>query len=312
MPRAARRLVLVFLDGVGLGERDPAINPLASAWPSLEALAGRRWTLAEWGAPAADGVVVRALDAGLGFPGLPQSATGQTSLLTGRNAVHAMRGHYGPWPGPTLRALLEQGSLFHDGVAAGGAMLANVYPPGYFAALRGRSLRRSAPVHAAVAAGLPLASVADYDRGDAVAADLDGGFFRAAGSGSTAAGLLDPFDRAAVGEQAERLARLASRHAFTFFDVWLTDQVGHRSDLPMALALLRRLDAFLGRLAASLSEDVTLVVTSDHGNLEDVRTSRHSRAPVPLLARGRGAGAFAAATSLLDVAGGVRAVLAGP
>jgi 2,3-bisphosphoglycerate-independent phosphoglycerate mutase len=86
--------------------------------------------------------------------------------------------------------------------------------------------------------------------------------------------------------------------------------VGHRSDLALGRALLGRLDAFLGALLDALASDVTLLVTSDHGNLEDARTPRHSRSPVPLLARGPNAAAFADAASLVDVAGAVRTVLA--
>jgi 2,3-bisphosphoglycerate-independent phosphoglycerate mutase len=171
-------VLFVFLDGVGLGADDPATNPFAAPWASLRELAGARWVAPEWRERAESGLVVRALDASLGVPGLPQSATGQATLLTGRNAAAAMRGHYGPWPGPTLRALLDAGTLFHDGGAAGGSALANAYPPGYFRALDGGSFRRSATVHAAVAAGLTLASLDAYARGDAVAADLDGGVMR--------------------------------------------------------------------------------------------------------------------------------------
>jgi phosphopentomutase len=61
------------------------------------------------------------------------------------------------------------------------------------------------------------------------------------------------------------------------------------------------------RLLAALYERVNpardlVVVTSDHGNLEDLSTRGHTRAPVPLLAFGRAAGAFVTgATSIRDV-----------
>ena len=37
---------------------------------------------------------------------------GQTTLLTGLNGAEIMRGHYGPWPGPTLKRTLDEGTLF--------------------------------------------------------------------------------------------------------------------------------------------------------------------------------------------------------
>ena len=47
-----------------------------------------------------------------------------------------MNRHYGPWPGPTLKKVLDEGTLFSEVVNSGGkAALANVYPRGYFWAL---------------------------------------------------------------------------------------------------------------------------------------------------------------------------------
>jgi bisphosphoglycerate-independent phosphoglycerate mutase (AlkP superfamily) len=48
-------------------------------------------------------------------------------------------------------------------------------------------------------------------------------------------------------------------------------------------------------------ERTTLVVTSDHGNIEDLSTRSHTQNPVPLMARGWAANAFAGASSLTDV-----------
>ena len=303
------RLLFVFLDGVGLGDADPGHNPLAATWPGLRALSRCDWTAPGWRTRSEAELVTAALDARLGLPGLPQSATGQTTLLTGRNAARAMGRHYGPWPGPTLRALLARGSLFHDGVASGGARLANAYPSAYLAALRmppaaaggarSRRLRRaraSAPVAAAEAAGLTLADSSEPARDRAVPGDLG------LGRAQSGAGV--------VADHARALATLAGQHAFTFFDVWGGDVVGHRQDPATARAFLSRLDAFLPALAAALPRDVTLLVTSDHGNLEDLRRRGHTLAPVPLLAVGPGAAAFAGAGSLLDVAPAARAVLA--
>jgi len=305
------RLLFVFLDGLGLGDGDPAHNPLAAPWPGLRTLTGCDWTAPAWRTRSDAARVTAALDARLGLPGLPQSATGQTTLLTGRNAARAMGRHYGPWPGPTLRALLARGSLFHDGAAAGGARLANAYPAAYLTALRmpptaaggalqrrARRARASAPIAAAEAAGLTLADVGDLARDRAVAGDLGVGRVRA-GTGS-----------AAVASQARALAALASEHAFTFFDVWGGDLVGHRQDPVAARAFLSALDAFVPALVAALPHDVTLLVTSDHGNLDDLRRRGHTLASVPLLALGPGATAFAGARSLLDVAPAVRQVLA--
>lgn len=295
----------MFLDGVGLGDADPDRNPFAAvATPALDQLAAGSWLAPE--ARDEAGVLAARIDATLGAPGLPQSATGQSALLSGRDAVAAMNGHYGPWPGPTLKRFLEDGELFawasarfgREAIAWGAA-----YPPGFFDALDRGRLRLNAPAHAARHAGVPLPDLDAYRRGEAVAADLDGAWFASRGVEPPEGHLPGPRGAELAGR---RLARRAAEHAFTFLDVWATDRAGHRADAGEARALVERLDAFLAGVLAGRDAGTTVVVTSDHGNLEDLTHGRHTIAAVPLLAVGPGAAAFRGAASLLDVAPGVR------
>lgn len=293
---------------MGLGEPDPAINPLAAvALPVLTRLVGAR---PDRLAPphTAEGVVFRPVDATLGHDGLPQSATGQTTILTGLNGADLMNGHYGPWPGPTLTRWLQHGTLFHDGEAAAGAALANTFPPRYFVTQGRRRHRPNAPVVAARAAGVRLRGLDDYQAGAAVAPDLDGAGLARLGE-SAMAGVA----AAGVAGTAATLTRLAAEYSFTFVDVWVTDGYGHDRDLAGASRFLVTLDALLALLvydpAGPVAAGATLLVTSDHGNLEDLSVKGHTRNPVPLLAAGPGADEFVDATSLLDVAPGVRRVI---
>ncbi|HEX7002200.1 MAG TPA: hypothetical protein VF164_10965 [Trueperaceae bacterium] len=278
---------------------EPATDPISTAHtPALD-------RLREQGSPAgARDVVYRELDATLGHPGLPQSATGQATLLTGRNGADAMDGHYGPWPGPTLQRLLDAGNLFHDGVRAGGACLANAYPEGYFEARRGRRFRLNSVAYAAVSAGVPQLNAADHDAGRAVPSDLQGEHLPREG------GPLGPIGSARV------LSELAALNAFTLLDVWLTDSLGHMRKLEEARRLVERIDQAVGYLVdaedGAVARGATLIITSDHGNLEDATVATHTRNPVPLYAVGPGAGVFAGAAGLMDVAPAVRQVLSGP
>lgn len=205
-----------------------------------------------------------------------------------------MKGHYGPWPGPTLKRVLDEGTVFSEVLGAGGKVtFANAFPPGYFTALASGKQRVNVPVYAAQAAGISLRTSADYDAGRAISADLDGGYL----------GTPEPLTEAGA-----RLARLAGEADLTFFDFWLSDTAGHRWTFAEAVALVERLDGFLAGLVPALG-GVTLLVTSDHGNLEDKATRSHTRNPVPLLALGPQADYFAAAESLLDVAPALRRAL---
>ena len=298
-------VLFVFLDGVGFGATDPERNPFAAvATPALDGLVGGAWSAPKERADA-DATATR-IDATLGVPGLPQSATGQSALLSGRDAVAAMNGHYGPWPGPTLKRFLEDGELFAWASARFGreALAWGVaYPPGFFDALERGRLRLNAPAHAARNAGVTLPGLDAYRRGDAVAADLDGAWL--ASRGVEPPGGHQPGPRGAE-RAGRRLARRAAEHAFTFLDVWATDRAGHRADSGEARALVERLDAFLAGVLAGRDPETTVVLTSDHGNLEDLSHGRHTTAAVPLLAVGPRASAFRGASSLLDVAPAVR------
>ncbi|MFB3816941.1 MAG: peptidase, partial [Candidatus Methylomirabilales bacterium] len=68
--------------------------------------------------------------------------------------------------------------------------------------------------------------------------------------------------------------------------------------------ILHGLDALLGALLARLDLSRHLVVlTSDHGNLEDLRTDRHTVNPVPTALWGAGAAEAAAGIRALpDIA----------
>src|SRR6185436_9156180 len=111
-----RSVVLVFVDGLGLGDRASPANPVAH--PDLDILANFRpsdWTPPpDGGRPASLPEVVRrrplpfsgvarGTDASLGVTGLPQSATGQTTLFTGVNAAQVLGRHLYAFPTATLQ-----------------------------------------------------------------------------------------------------------------------------------------------------------------------------------------------------------------
>lgn len=301
-PRAhAKHVLFLFLDGVGLGPESPDgvhANPLAQArMPVLAGLIGGALTSGRAALLGSD-LTYLALDATLGVGGLPQSATGQTTLLTGLNGAQAMQRHYGPWPGPTLTALLQADTLFHDAGALRGAVLANAYPEGYFATIDSRRFKPNAPVVAARSAGVELRDMQRYRADQAVAADLSGARFAQTSPGTKP----QPPELA-----AEVLAQLTLGSSLTFFDLWLTDALGHARNGAEAVMLLERFDALLaGLVARGAGSKFTVVMTSDHGNLEDMSTKGHTMNEVPLLVLGEGAPAFAGARSLTDVAPAVR------
>ena len=227
------------------------------------------------------------LDACLGVPGTPQSATGQATLLTGRNVPAEIGYHYGPKPNPAVAAYLRSsngahgGNLFQSLQDAGKqSALLNAYPEAYFATIEsGRRLYSAIPL-AVVSASVALKTAADLNAGRALSADFTGeGWRERLNLPDTP--LLPP------AEAGARLAELATGYDLAFFEYWLSDYAGHSQDMAAALTLLATFDAVLGGLLAAWDDEAGIILlTSDHGNLEDLSVRGHTTHPVPALVIG--------------------------
>lgn len=293
-----RRAILVFLDGVGIGAGDPAYNPFAAAHlPRIQALLDGRLPIAEHldgdGCIVAERAVLAAADATLGVEGLPQSGTGQTTLLTGRNGPAEYGRHFGPWVPTPLRPMLAAENLLRRAADAGRtAVFANAYPLSGIPADPRIFRRPAGPMLAAQSVGALTRGAAELAEGRAVASSITNERWREH--------LGNDVPEVTPEEAAHTLARIAADADVTLFAHYDTDYTGHRGALDGGIAALERVDAFLGALADALPPDALLVVSSDHGNVEDVRGG-HTINPVPVLALGAGREPFVNARSLMNI-----------
>ncbi len=273
---------MLFLDGVGLGAADPEANPFMHVpLPVAQTLLGVPYLTREAAGTVSDRAALLGLDAGLDVPGLPQSATGQTAILTGHNAPAELGEHYGPYPNQTLRDLLARDSIFKALLAAGRPVAyANAYPRRFLDRLQRGKGRLSANTQAAVMAGLKLRTGEDLRQGRAVAAFLSNDFWPEPEVN------LPPITAYQAGRN---LAALAQENVLTFFEFWYSDLLGHRQQRPESLQLLVRLNEFWAGILAGIDLDHTLfLVVSDHGNFEDWTTGKHTLNPSFTLLAGAG------------------------
>lgn len=274
-----RRVIFLFLDGVGLGPADPAINPLAAAecrtlYPTLTALLNGNPLVAESGFWTTAQATLVPTDATLEVAGRPQSATGQTAILTGENAPARLGEHYGPRPDDRVRAILQEGTIFTTLHAQSKrTYFCNSYPAGYFHGInRGKRLLSAIP-YAVTVAGQALPTAYALRTRRALAADFtNAGWQRELGYDD-----IPVYTPAAAGAQ---LWQIAQGYHFLFFEHWLSDLLGHRGDLAGAVANFQRFDGFLGGLlaAADLTETL-IIVASDHGNVEECNHGKHTTNP---------------------------------
>ncbi|RMG95247.1 MAG: hypothetical protein D6706_12385 [Chloroflexi bacterium] len=281
---AQKHVHIFFMDGVGLGAPDPATNPFATAqMPHLTALLGENWYLAQNGRIVTPRATLIPTDANLGVNGRPQSATGQATILTGRNIPKLIGEHYGPKPNTIIANLIRQGNLFQEVVQAGGhAALITPYPQQYFDAITsGRRLYSAVPL-AATSAGLPLMTADNLKNGRAVSPGFTGQGWH------THLGYTD-IPLLTLEEAGRQIATIARTWHFSFFEHWPSDRSGHRGTLQQAVHHLEIIDTVLGSLLEHWNDNHgLLIITSDHGNIEEKHHRQHTTNPVPTILVGNG------------------------
>jgi 2,3-bisphosphoglycerate-independent phosphoglycerate mutase len=274
--------LFLFMDGVGLGKGGSDKNPFSRIqMPNLESLLDGKRLLASSAPLDNQRATLKGLDACLGVEGVPQSATGQSTLLTGVNVPQEIGRHYGPKPNPQVAEFLNGKQIFSQLTESGySAALLNAYLERYFEAIQsGRRLYSAIPM-AVTNAGIALKTTEDLAAGQALAADF------------TAQGWHDHLDIQSVpilepGQAGRQLAELAQSYDFSLFEFWLSDYAGHRQDMSAADEILTTFDSVLGGLSGAWDWDNDLaLLTSDHGNLEDLSTRRHTTNRVPALVLG--------------------------
>lgn len=282
------KLLFLFLDGVGLGKDDPHINPFVRAsTPNLDSLLEGYKFIANGYHSVSTGELsilhtkrasLLGLDACLGIEGFPQSASGQASLLTGKNVSQMLGLHDGPKPSPAVMEILKEGTLFSQlNQHKRSATLLNAFPPRYFESINTGYKLPGVIALSASYAGMHLNTMEDLNQGRAISTDFTAqGWRNHLGLINTP--LLNPR------QAGKRLMALSAGYELTFFEYWLTDVAGHQRDMQSACDLLELFDHVLGSLVKSWDDDHGLIlITSDHGNFEDLSTRHHTQNDVPLL-----------------------------
>ena len=283
------KILFIFIDGIGMGP-DSSTNPFAiAAYPALMQLIGGR--LLDGVQRQGPGLLVKGIDATLGVSGLPQSATGQTTLFTGVNAAQAAGFHVPAYPIKPLTTLLARFSVLKRAREQGKRVtFANAYGDAYWQRKRPR---HSATTLATMAAGIPFRDERNLLAGEAVYWDITREVARA--SYAPHLPIISPEDA------GRHLAGLLTEHDLVLYETFLTDLAGHRRLPWTADKTLQRIDGMLAGVLQTLPPEATLLITSDHGNFEDASTRAHTYNPAPLIVAGPAAGHFAGITDLTGV-----------
>ena len=281
-------VLLIFVDGLGIGTRGRH-NPLHLLGEDASPLA----IFQDEEPRLPFGGLLARTDARLGVEGRPQSASGQTTILTGVNVPATLGCHKQGFPNAAMREIIREHSVFLrlKRLGVGPNAFANAYSPRFFAE---RPRWVAATTVAVEAAGLPFRTLEDLNAGRAVYHDFTNRFLVELGA--------DVSPRTPE-EAAEILARIASENRFTLFEHFIADRAGHEQKMDDALVVLRELAQFVGAVLARVElSRTTVILTSDHGNVEDLSKRNHTLNQVPTLAWGCGRGRVASRVrSLADI-----------
>ena len=264
-------VLLLFIDGLGIGTRGQhnPLDGLTDATP-LAVFENEIPSLPNDGALAIT-------DARLGIAGRPQSASGQTTILTGINAPAAIGYHKQGFPNQALLEIIRTKSVFLQLKSLGiePNIFANTYTNRFF---ESRPRWISATTAAVEAAELQFNTLEDLHAGRSLFHDF------------TNRSLIERSEKADIRtpeEAANVLANIVANHRFTLYEYFMTDKAGHAQDFDAARSILIALGKFITQLLSRIDlAKTTVVLTSDHGNIEDLSTRSHTLNQVPTMVWG--------------------------
>lgn len=276
--------LLIFIDGVGIGNPDAVNNPFFKY--GFSAFTKHFGTL-----PTLDNQVLEGknaylfpTDALLGVEGLPQSGTGQTSIFCGVNAPKIYGSHFGPYPPSKLLPVIREKNIFKDVRERNGkAVFVNAYPKEYFRFLETPKGKMTVTTLSVTESGMELKREKDLRAGNGLSAEI---------TNERWVSMLK-YDIPIITPKtaAERLLTITAKHSLTVFEYFLTDHAGHGREVGGIEHMTRTLDAFLLTLLDTINpETTTLLICSDHGNFENTGIKSHTLNPALTIAAGRNAG----------------------
>jgi phosphopentomutase len=276
-------VLMVFLDGVGIGKKDSQFNPFFKyGFKTFEKIFGEIPSLDNQRLTNGTHFLFPT-DATLGVEGLPQSGTGQASLFCGFNAPKLVGKHFGPFPySSTIPMLEKENILVHFRNKTGSSYFANAYPKAFFDYIDSGRTRLGVTTLTCQLTGIRLNRVSDVREGRALTAELTNerwnqrlGYKLKVIKPKTA---------------ARRLLRIAEKYKFTLYEYYLSDHIGHLRLANEFEKLFTEMDEFLFTLLDEVdSKKMTLVICSDHGNLEDLSVKTHTRNPALTITTGKSA-----------------------
>ena len=256
-------VIVIFVDGVGIGQQDVSYNPcLHSNYQIFSPTINLPFNGIQF-----------SLDACLGVNGLPQSATGQSSIYTGKNAAKLIGKHLFGFPNQKLKELLIKQSVFEKlNSLSYRCKFINAFRPVFFTSPEiFNNVRLSITSEMNRAARLPFCSIKDIKNKNALYHDftnkelIEKGF------------QLPIFDSKTA---SKVLIDQSKKYDLILYEYFLTDKAGHSKNMKYAISEINKIESLIYMvIEKSEGTNTSIIVCSDHGNIEDLRSRSHTYNP---------------------------------
>lgn len=280
------RILVIFVDGVGIGKPDPESNPFFQReFKFINRIFNDTPSLDNQKLQNRDNYFFP-VDACMDVEGIPQSGTGQTSILCGINASELLGQHFGPFPHSKLYPIIEDKNIFrllkNDGKHV---HFANGYPQRFFDYLASGHKRVGSFATAVMKSGMKLNSYDDVLAGNALTAEITNKVWKERLG----------YDIPVISPETagDRLITITSKNDFTLYEFFLTDHLGHGRNKDNFEEIVNAFDTFLYHIITNIPEDLTLLICSDHGNFEDLSIKQHTLNPAIAITAGKDSDALA-------------------
>lgn len=268
-----KKLIMIFIDGVGIGKKDKEINPFFSKnYDFLNEKLGELPSLKN-SRISKNFISTFPINARMGIDGLPQSGTGQTSIFCGVNAQKIINQHFGPFPYSTLKPIIQEKNILSELIGKKiSVTFVNAYPKEFFDYVDSGKKSLSVTTLSCEYAGIKLKNKNDLVKKRAISAEITNKYW------------IEKFkyklDYANPVNVGMTLQSISNNFDFVLFEYFLTDHAGHSRDFHFAEEVLSNFDGLLNGLYEKMDFDnENILIVSDHGNIEDLSTKTHTLNP---------------------------------
>lgn len=276
------KFLIIFVDGVGIGKKDYKFNPFFkyksrlfnqyfSTPPSLE-----NQVIKEKDS------FVFPIDPTMGVAGLPQSGTGQTSIFCGVNAPELIGKHFGPYPYSTLVPIIKEENIFTELKNLGhNVYFANAYPDQFFTYLEKGKRRLNTTALMCLLSNTRLNTLYEILNRTALTPYITNERLNIK--------LKLSLPSLSVNKAADILINQTKKHTLTVYEYYFTDYFGHNRYSDEMEYNLLLLDKFIISILEKIDQDkdLTLLICSDHGNIEDLSVKTHTYNPALTITKGK-------------------------